>query len=1010
MRTNTITDKGLDLIIEVLRQSQAISARIQEEEKKDALDVKENKQLFSSNKARAFTMQPNTDGDILLSRKGHSVGQRKRDESYQTSKGQMEDILNRLTAQDYKRLEEEGFKVEDLTIESLSNAISVIKDYSEGRASTKTKSIKASGSISEENIKDKMEEENLPVTKESLDRVSIALTLSECIPILNKNDLLYLFQRRLSPTIDNLYKARYSSQSNDSPKQLSDSEWKELEGQVKEIIEKAGIIVDNEILQGSKWLIENDIPINIDSINQLIGLEKLTKTYNKDEIFDKVIKGMREGALPGEVALIDRDKLDITYEEQSRDGRGRELTAKRQLEEIRLKMIKEAAIRLEKKGFNIDTQALERIVDKLRLEEEIYYKELYNQTGSQSLEEAIDLLHATTASIDQLKAIPIQVLGRTLNDRSRETVSSLLDKGQALISELEKAKEAYEPLLTRPKAEYGDSIKKAFDNLGSLMEEMNIEDTEYNKRAIRILAYNQMEITKETIEQVKAYDLRVEYLIQNLNPEVTVHIIKEGINPLNMPIDDLNSRIEDLKEQGYSSLDKYSSYLYKLEKDKDISEEERKAYIGIYRLLYQVDKSDGAALGALIKSNQEVTLNHLLTALRTNKKGQMDYKVDKEFGVLDRISSEKESISDQLEAVFNQDSAVQEEIQNSIVKQLIDGLTPEKLQRLQQRMEALDSDSKGEGTRGTDIWDTIGNMPIEQVLEQIKNSDQGSGENQAYYNDKIKELRLIYSNSDQAIRFLNDFKLPNTITNLILAGQILSNKGTGFKKLFGLNASKEEEKEQKSEMHLQKNPELSDTLIDNKIMSEAYEQLEQEVKAVINHESARDQIDHTKLTDLKSMGRQIHFINTLAKKEFYHIPIEANGRITNINLTIIRGKAAGGKVAVTLSSDKLGSIKAEATLKDKVLSGYITCDYIEGLRILESQRAPLESTLQEEDIDVKQLNFCLQQGMDSFSTYQSPQDLEGDNNPENERLLYRIARAMINMIQLAEESVDLYSN
>ena len=92
----------------------------------------------------------------------------------------------------------------------------------------------------------------------------------------------------------------------------------------------------------------------------------------------------------------------------------------------------------------------------------------------------------------------------------------LLAAGQSMKAELDKAQKAYEPLLTMPKAEYGDSIKKAFSNMGSLMEEMGIEDTELNRRAVRILGYNGMEITHESIEKVKAYDLSVNYLLKIL--------------------------------------------------------------------------------------------------------------------------------------------------------------------------------------------------------------------------------------------------------------------------------------------------------------------------------------------------------------------------------------------------------------------------------------------------------------------------------------------------------------
>ena len=210
-------------------------------------------------------------------------------------------------------------------------------------------------------------------------------------------------------------------------------------------------------------------------------------------------------------------------------------------------MTKEAVQRLGNKGFDIDTEALEKIVEKPRIAEGIYYKELFNQYEMEPDEASIRLLHMTKETVDELKTMPVQVLGMTLSDRRIQTVSGLLEAGRSIFTKLEKAKKSYEALFTKPNAEYGDSIKKAFANMGSLMEEMGIEDTSFNQRAIRILGYNNMEITKESIEQVKAYDLSVNYLLENLNPEITLQIIRDGMNPMELPIDQLNSHIDRLK-------------------------------------------------------------------------------------------------------------------------------------------------------------------------------------------------------------------------------------------------------------------------------------------------------------------------------------------------------------------------------------------------------------------------------------------------------------------------------
>ena len=186
-------------------------------------------------------------------------------------------------------------------------------------------------------------------------------------------------------------------------------------------------------------------------------------------------------------------------------------------------------------------------------------------------------------------------------------------------------------------------------------------------------------------------------------------------------------------------------------------------------------------------------------------------------------------------------------------------------------------------------------------------------------------------------------------------------------------------------------------------MAEAYEQLDQEVRRYRGR-GADKQMDFNRLTQLKTIGMQMHFLKNLAKREFYHIPLETSGKITNVNLTIIRGKSAGGKVTVTLLSDKLGSIRAEASIKDRILKGYISSDYIESLKILEAQTDKLKADLSDEGIGINQMNFCLHQARDIGYTYQDLNDPEEIKGPETERLLYRVAKAFINMIRSAEES------
>ena len=111
--------------------------------------------------------------------------------------------------------------------------------------------------------------------------------------------------------------------------------------------------------------------------------------------------------------------------------------------------------------------------------------------------------------------------------------------------------------------------------------------------------------------------------------------------------------------------------VWKLEQNHAISEEERSSYIGIYRLIAQVEKTDGAAIGSLYHQGAEITMRNLLSAVRTSKKGSMDYSVSDNFdGVSAKASGTK--IDEQIAAGFQQ----------NCVKDIMEQITPDKLATL----------------------------------------------------------------------------------------------------------------------------------------------------------------------------------------------------------------------------------------------------------------------------------------------------------------------------------------
>lgn len=63
-----------------------------------------------------------------------------------------------------------------------------------------------------------------------------------------------------------------------------------------------------------------------------------------------------------------------------------------------------------------------------------------------------------------------------------------------------------------------------------------MKPTEENRRAVRILAYNEMELTEENIREVRKTDMAVQRMFRAMKPATVFEMIKEGHNPLDLTV------------------------------------------------------------------------------------------------------------------------------------------------------------------------------------------------------------------------------------------------------------------------------------------------------------------------------------------------------------------------------------------------------------------------------------------------------------------------------------------
>lgn len=859
----------------------------------------------------------------------------------------------------------------------------------------------------------KLKECGLPVTDANIARIATAVELASGAVKLTDKAINYLVKNKLDPTIENLYKAQYSGTAT-KKEEMSQQVYKSLESQVNEIIGKAGLPADEETISSARWLLNNNLPLTEDTLWAYRDLSRIKENNDEGMVLDKVVKAFAAGKKPEaasfgvvdsekaakaielfasiedaavveavkahEVGKINGKVLDKAQKQLEIAGKdtkdyqpgtrmnGEELqegvdiktvTVRRQLEEIRLKMTLESGQELIKKGFNLDTESLSKIIDGLKELEDKYYNSLLKEGKAEVSAENIELLKKSMDGVAELKTIPNYILGSTLLTRSKETVTSLIDAGTALQSSLNKAGEAYETLMTKPRPDMGDSIAKAFRNVDDILEDMKLETTQANERAVRILGYNGMEITDQNIQHVKNYDQQVNQLMNHLQPAVTVELIKKGINPLNMPIEELNQQIEEIqKELGTTENEKFSKYLWKLEKNNHITEEDKQSYIGIYRLLNTIGKTDGAALGAVLKADREVNLKNLLTAVRTMKNGGMDRKVDDDFGSLSQFNPMGESITDQINTSYTfKDKSEQAESAdlnsdkfdyiNQLLKEIKDEMAPEKLKTLGNVEDIL-------------------NMSVEKLKEELILTPEDGKAESTYWDQKLQEYLEINDRSESAKRLLAGYDITPSLSNIQAAEDLLSTDRTFYKQLNqllkGSRAKAAEDKEsEKTDLPINNLADISDDLVEGFTgptgVKDQFQVLGNSVEELLNQLTDNPVITSEDMATLQRIRYGMSFIQNMAGKESYEIPLLVSGNITNVNVTILRNTGEYGKVNIQANSESLGNISVSLSLKEKGVNALLTCDNRDSLEKMRERKEDLVDAIQKAGIEIEQLNY-----------------------------------------------------
>ena len=476
-----------------------------------------------------------------------------------------------------------------------------------------------------------------------------------------------------------------------------------LSSQVEKVILEAGLSVNDETKEEASWILKKGLLLTGDNLEKLHRMNHMKFPVSREDAVSHIAQALREGKQAKD-ADLSKDGIykqaeqikemtdEITPEAVKKvvsDGEILNLRnlsnaqrsvdaamsmqmsvqmptnsgvetvsantetalvhAQRTLEEVRLRMTVSANVMLLRSNYAIDTTELSELVETLKAAEQ-----KMTQTQGLSLPDPDDnaLFQDTMAKTLAIRQMPAALLGRVADLSGRFTLSHMYEEGRVLEAAYKKAGETYEALMTAPRADLGDRISDAFSNIDDILKDLEFDLTKDNRKAVRVLAYNKMELTQENIIAVRAADAQLNYILEKMTPSATLAMIREGIHPLQESVQELTdyfmSQEEELSEQAES----FSRFLYQLEKNDQITAEERDSYIGIYRLIRQIEKGDGKAIGTVLANGQELSFSNLLSAVRTGQKRGIDAKIDDDFGFLEKAEIKGNRISDQINRYY----------------------------------------------------------------------------------------------------------------------------------------------------------------------------------------------------------------------------------------------------------------------------------------------------------------------------------------------------------------------
>lgn len=850
-----------------------------------------------------------------------------------------------MTGEDAMDLSGEDTPLDEYTSSQLERAIHRVKEQRRNTQESVESQVKKeqqqeehleNGAV-EGQIRESLERSCLPVETDLVNLVSRAVDLVQSRDQLSLASMKFFIESEWQITPENINNSVYGTKQVDIEEADEPPAFEEVAAQVEEILEQGGLASSDENMEQAKWLYENQLPVTAENVQMLNRLAEV-KDLDLSKVIKRIVDELADGIAPDQanLAIPSRDEIRPKVDA---------VNARLQLEETRLVMTVDAARRMEAKGISVDVENVEKVVEALKQQNEEQEDLFLEEKGISLSPNEKAVYRSVVQNARSVMESPVQLLGDTFAQRKEISFGALAERGVVLKAEYQKMEQTYEAVGTQVRSDLGDSMTKAFSNVDTLLREIGLETTALNQRAVRILGANRMEISPENVEEMKVYDKTVTRVMAGLKPAVVADMIEKNVNPLDMTMDELQAYVDRASEAAAGTEESFRRFLWQLDRNGDFTDEQRQGMIGVFRLMHQVEKSQGALVGQVVKEGKEITLSSLLSASRSRRARGLDVEISEDFGALEQTKEHGTAIDQQINGAFY----------TTLAKEVQERVTPEDLVDLVDKQEDVSLES---------LW-------------ELATETEGDSELLSYYQEETQKIRHIMEETGDSLdEFFQALEMPDTYMNRTALAQYLALDNKAYLSLF----AKEEQDE------------ILQAFEDPERLQECYQQIDEEHQKQLEKQEDRADITYEDVVTLSQMAGSISFYHRMRKSNVYEIPIITEQGVGSCRVTLNQQQEKKGTVDISMETPAFGKLQATFRVQGTHVKGFITMEQTQQEDRCRQCLLDFEETLEENGYTMDSDNL-VQGSRHSFHVGEAPMEVSNKD-------LYFIAKCFIeNMIR-----------